>query len=81
MSAVQTHTGSVVALALVVIINWLIAHLETSWAMPPEVQSAVQTLISVSLTAFLAWLAQRGIKVGNGSNGAPPPPVQAPAKP
>ena len=73
-----THTGSVVALALVVILNWFLSHLATSWAMPPEVQSAVQTLISIAVTAWLGWLAARGIKVE--SNGvAPPPPAPAPA--
>lgn len=59
---VGNHTGSVAALALVVIINWLIAHLATDWVMPPEVQSAVQTLISVTLTA---WLLRRENKSGN----------------
>lgn len=42
------------ALACVVIINWLIAHLATSWVMPPEVQSAVQSTVTILISYWLS---------------------------
>lgn len=42
---VTSNTGNVTAMSVVIIINWLLAHLETSWVMPPEVASAAQALI------------------------------------
>ena len=47
------NTEDIVALSLVVLANWLIAHLATSWVLPPEVSSAVQTLIVVGFGKYL----------------------------
>lgn len=46
-------TEDIVALAFMVILNWFMAHLMTSWVLPPEVQSAFQTIITVGIAAYL----------------------------
>lgn len=59
------------ALACVVILNWLIAHLATSWAMPPEVQSAVQSVITIGIGYYLSTRAPKPAPV----QADPPAPV------
>lgn len=69
------HTGNVVALGVVVILNWIIAHLANSWTMPPEVQSALQTLLAVAITAIAL---KNGIKLNGQSDELPPIAPKAP---
>lgn len=57
-----------IALGLVVLANWLLAHLATSWAMPPEVQSSLQAMIIALLGA---WFKTRA--AGQGSLGQSSP--------
>lgn len=69
-------TENAVALGLVVIANWLLAHLATNWAMPSEVQSSLQTLIIALLGYWLKKRATRGqssatVTVGTQPPGAP----------
>lgn len=45
----SNSSENALALAIMVIGNWIIAHLVTDWVMPTEVQSSAQTL----LVAFL----------------------------
>jgi hypothetical protein len=52
-------TEDIVALALVVIENWLLAHLLPSWVLPSEVQSAEQTLITVGVAWWLSRAAAK----------------------
>lgn len=56
MNATVTRSTNeqALALSLVVILNWLLAHLVTSWAMPPEVQSAVQSIITIGIGYVLS---------------------------
>lgn len=71
------NSAHAAALAIVVILNWLLAHLATDWAMPPEVQSALQALISIGLMRALAPRAESPAV-------EPPPsplPTAAPAPP
>ena len=51
MQLPSNSSENALALALMVIANWLMAHLVTDWVMPSEVQSACQTL----LIAGLGW--------------------------
>lgn len=53
-------TANLLAFATVVELNWVIAHVATSWAMPSEVQSAVQT----SITIWLTWWAGKKLNGG-----------------
>lgn len=50
----RSATENTLALAIVVILNWLMAHLATSWAMPSEVQSALQSIITISIAYYLS---------------------------
>ena len=52
-------TESTAAMGIVIIANWLLSHLVMSWAMPPEVQSAVQALIVITLGSWFKarWMA------------------------
>lgn len=50
----KQNNEQVLAMSIVIIFNWLIAHLATSWALPPEVQSAVQS----SLVIIIYWYAR-----------------------
>lgn len=52
----QQGSTNTFALALVVLINWMLAHLETDWAMPPEVQSSLQAIIAIVVT----WIVTKG---------------------
>lgn len=49
-----------VALAIVVIADWLLAHLATSWVMPSEVQSSVQGLLIAVMGAWFKRCAVKG---------------------
>lgn len=66
----NTTSANAVSLAIVVIANWLIHNLAVDWSMPPEVQSACQSIITVFLTW---WLSREGFRLngsfGNGSGG------------
>jgi hypothetical protein len=42
---VTSNTGNVTAMSVVIIANWLLAHLNSAWVMPPEVASAAQALV------------------------------------
>lgn len=46
---VTSNTSSGIAAALVVIINWFLAHLETDWVMPAEVAAALQFIITYAV--------------------------------
>ncbi len=71
-------TENAVALAIVVILNWLLTHLATTWAMPPEVQSSLQALI---VAVGGAWLRARHLnRVANGKT-PPDPPQKTPDNP
>lgn len=63
------------AMALVIFINWIIAHDANAWVMPPEVQSAVQAIIAI-VTGYLVARKQNKITT------APPalPPVAEPQR-
>ena len=79
------HLPNVIGLALIVVANWLLSHIATSWVMPPEVAQAMQSLIVALLTI---WVVQGPPVVANGNgNGdqpssdtlpavAPPAPLQ-----
>ena len=56
----QRANEQATALALVVIFNWLLSHDATSWVMPPEVQSSLQSLISFVYGSYLDWRGRRG---------------------
>ena len=77
MSTPGRSTEDIVALALMVILNWLLAHLLTNWVLPPEVQSAFQTLITV---AIAAWLNAHHETMPAAPVSLPPLPAPAPAK-
>lgn len=72
----MSATENSLALALVVVINWMLAHLFTQWVMPSEVQSALQTVITI----LIAWFITRTNGNGNGkkTNGTPPSPPEGP---
>lgn len=55
----QHNIEAAFALACVVLLNWVLAHLATSWVMPSEVQSAVQTIVSITTSYFVSWRAAR----------------------
>jgi len=58
-----------VALAAVVLLNWVLLLISPHMAMPQDVQSAAQTLIGV---AYGAWFASRSNpSPGSGSSGIP----------
>jgi hypothetical protein len=54
--AEMNHSPNVAAVAVVIIVNWILAHVANDWVLPQEVQSAVQALITVWLGW---WLAKR----------------------
>jgi hypothetical protein len=66
-------TEDVVALSLMVILNWLLAHIATSWVLPPEVQSATQTLLTVCIAMYIDR-AKKPTIIGT----FPPEPLPAP---
>lgn len=66
------------ALALVVIINWVLAHLMTDWAMPPEVQSSLQSIITITIGFFLDRAARNGGAATIPTVTTPPPPSATP---
>lgn len=71
-------TENAVALACVVILNWLLTHLCTTWAMPPEVQSSLQALI---VAGGGAWLKRRhNSRIASGAQ-PPDPPQKTPDNP
>lgn len=47
------------AMAFVIIINWLISHLATSWQLPPEVQSAVQSCFVIVIGWYASLVEKR----------------------
>lgn len=49
----MNHSPNVAAVALVIIGNWFLAHVATEWVLPPEVQTAFQSLITVGLGWWL----------------------------
>ena len=52
---IQRNTNEqALALSFVVILNWFIAHLVTSWTLPPEVQSAVQSIVTIGISYWLS---------------------------
>ena len=55
----QVSGTNAFALAVVVFVNWIIAHLATEWTMPPEVQSAVQTIVTIVTSYWVAKAQQR----------------------
>lgn len=55
----QGTNENATALAAVVILNWFISHLATSWVMPPEVQSSLQSIIQFTYGSWLQGRAQR----------------------
>lgn len=55
----QGTQENVLAMSIVVILNWLIHNLATDWSLPPEVQSAFQSVITVALGAHLRWRQER----------------------
>lgn len=86
----QSHLPNGLALALMVMVNWVLAHLATNWVMPPEVSSAAQSIITALLTV---WVDQNPVLKqvlaalndnhnGNGNGGTPlPAPVATPNDP
>lgn len=79
----NTHVQNVLALSIVVIIDWFIAHLAPNWVLPPEVAQAFQTIVSVAIGAYVMrnhLTLPNGNGNGNGGNGAPStPPTPDPA--
>ena len=53
----MNHSPNVAAVAVVIIGNWILAHVATEWVMPAEVQSAFQGLITFAAGAWLARTA------------------------
>ena len=75
MSSGWIHTISQgVAAALVVIANWLLAHIITSWAMPTEVETSFQYLTGL-LVALLLWLAMKVFRISEVAPAVPSVPV------
>lgn len=70
LPSVNHSQAQLLAFALVVIINWLIHNLAVDWSLPPEVQSALQTVIGICLV----WYSSKKLN-GNGND---QPPLPAP---
>lgn len=49
----MTQSPNVAAVAIVIIANWIIAHVATEWVMPTEVQAAFQGLITFAGGMFV----------------------------
>lgn len=58
----KTTAENTLALAFVVFVNWLLAHLATDWTMPSEVESSLQAGITVLLGAHFQWRDARKTK-------------------
>jgi hypothetical protein len=69
----QKTNEQALALALVVILNWLLAHLATNWTMPPEVANAAQSVITI----VVAYLITPKAPAAPTQIIAPPPPATA----
>lgn len=65
-------TENAIALAMVVLANWFLAHLATDWVMPSEVQSSLQGLLVVAIGC---WLRLRHMSLTGGGGGVPSPPT------
>lgn len=72
-AAPAQHAENATALAVVVVVNWLLAHLANEWVMPAEVANALQSLVIVLLGSVL-----HRDKSAPAAPGSPPDPV-APA--
>jgi uncharacterized protein YggT (Ycf19 family) len=59
MQTAASNTANATAMAFVIWVNWLLAHLATSWVMPSEVESAVQALLVALLSEYLATRRNR----------------------
>lgn len=71
------HIENATALAAVVVINWLLAHLATDWVMPAEVANALQSLVIV----LIGSLRPSGAKAAPAAPGASPAPLAPGAAP
>lgn len=71
----SNNTENAIALGVVVVANWLLSHVATSWVMPPEVQSSVQATIIAIFGAYLQYRRQ------SAAAPAPVAPQGAPAAP
>lgn len=68
------------AVALVVILNWVLAHEANAWTMPSEVQSAFQFILGLTMAGVI-WLAMAwGASLAK-RFGVQPPELPAPALP
>lgn len=78
----KTTAENTLALALVVFVNWLLAHLANDWTMPAEVESSVQAGVTVLLGAHFQWREARKAQaeaINQQVMAADPPPVVPPA--
>ena len=73
-----------VALSTVVILNWILAHLENDWTMPPEVESAFQALLtSVGILWIFRHFGLAALRADSGTlvDGTVPPQPSAAVQP
>jgi uncharacterized membrane-anchored protein len=67
----QGNSAHAVALAVVVLLNFIIGHISKDWALPPDVQSSAQTLVAV----IYGWWMKRQFtnpSTGSGSSSGAP---------
>jgi hypothetical protein len=87
MQVVTSNTSSGIAAAVVVIFNWLLAHLETNWVMPAEVAAALQFLLTYAVGEWVVASKNKAMgkqqdtinRVLNAPDPRDPPPDAAPA--